>query len=68
MNINPKQRGQACVFNRDSQNWHCVQSLATAAPQLGQFSASAFMMILGYDENGELVNGIYRGAGDRVVA
>jgi hypothetical protein len=51
MNINPKQRGQAWVFSRDSQNWHCVRSLETAAPQFGQFSASAFMLILGYEKS-----------------
>jgi len=43
MNIMAKQDGQATVANCDSQNWQRAESLAIAAPQLGQLRVSASM-------------------------
>src|SRR5678815_4704638 len=42
-NIKPKQFGHATVFSRVRQNSHCVLSLATPAPQFGQFRVSTFI-------------------------
>jgi Rps23 Pro-64 3,4-dihydroxylase Tpa1-like proline 4-hydroxylase len=42
-NIKPKHDGQAVVLSREAQNRHLAESLATAAPQFGQLSASIFI-------------------------
>src|SRR5688500_17686356 len=45
-NIAPRQDGQPTVFKRERQNSHFALSLETAAPQLGQFSASGCITLL----------------------
>jgi hypothetical protein len=44
MNIMAKQRGQAIVASRASQNRQREASVEAAAPQVGQLSVSAFIV------------------------
>ena len=45
-NIIAKHDGQAMVARRELQNWHKGASVELAAPQLGQFSVSACIVLI----------------------
>jgi hypothetical protein len=46
MNIIAKQDGQATVARREPQNWHHGASVKLAAPQFGQFSVAACILVI----------------------